>query len=215
MDEIKIVGDVGTVRVFSFGGTSSNICRAARICVDKKWDGKTSDETREYLLKLLKRGHLSPFEFASITFEVETPIFVKNQLVRYRTASFMERSLRYCKAEPSGDELKRVAFAFPPDCVDTVDSAIKGAFQTYRKLVDAGVRREDARQVLPLSTRTRYLMGFKLRNLFHVFDERLTNGAQRETRETVAAMKELAAFRFPEVVSAYDEWNESGRPQTI
>lgn len=143
----------------------------------------------------LQAGHMSVFEFAQIVFRVECPIFVARQLMRYRAASYMERSLRYCAPQSRGYwELHDASEA----CAFTeIDAHEKYSLRRYDALVDDGERKELARAVLPLSTPTVFLMRVDLRALFHIFAERLTARCQIETRAVVEQMRDEAALAFP------------------
>lgn len=185
------------VNIFSQDGLELGVCIAASLCVGKRYNKNSDEEIYKYLLRLLKRGHLSPFEFAGITFRIRCPIYVKNHIIRYRTGSYMERSLRYCKPEELiYDEDPRI------------QEFAKEAFKEYNRLVESGVKKEKARAVLPLATQTELLMKINLRNLFHVFDERLQPVAQQETRELVDEMKRQTGLIFPLAVKAYDALQE-------
>ena len=131
---------------------------------------------------LFRMKHLTPFEFISATFYIECPIFVARQLMRYRCASYVERSLRYC--EP-------------------IDGELTDEYKAARK---QGALKEDARACLPLSTTTALCMRVNLRSLFHIFDERLRKpGAQEETKQLVDEMKRLAEGAFPICMKVWAE----------
>ena len=56
------------------------------------------DEQRTKDLKLLHKivlhKHLSVLEFSNILYQIECPIYIARQLMRYRCSSFLERYLR-------------------------------------------------------------------------------------------------------------------------
>lgn len=142
-------------------------------------------EKNERLLQsLFKMRHFSVFEFSGATFQIECPIYVARQLMRYRAASYIERSLRRCK--PLSD-----------DHVEEYEEALKD-----------GEKKEDARGLLPLSTRTRFLWKMNLREMLHVFDERLTRTTQPLTRDVVAAIFEEAERVYPVILSCWREEHE-------
>lgn len=135
-------------------------------------------ENKTTMRNLLFRNHLTPFEFLRVTFYIECPIYVARQLMRYRCCSYLERSLRYC--EPFED------------------------VPAYRSAIAAGMKREDARALLPLSTQTAYCFTTNMREMFHIFDERLSAHAQSETRNYVAVMKEQIKQIYPNCIELYD-----------
>lgn len=175
--------------------------------------GTTRDEIEQAEKTLrfcVKAGHLTILEFAQLVFRLEVPIFVARQLMRYRNASYIERSLRYC--EPTTREfMKEIE---DPEAAASAYSTIvqheEYSRSVYDDLVRDGSRKEYARAVLPLSTMTVYLMRVDLRELLHIFDERLTPHCQRETKEVVEQMYEITKTLFPITIEEY-EWKK-GRP---
>ena len=79
------------------------------------------------------------------------------------------------------------------------------AFNTYRALLDAGVARELARAVLPVSTYSRMYATVDLHNLFHFLRLRLHEHAQYEIRVYAQAMLELIESIVPMAVTAFRE----------
>lgn len=84
MSKVSLLGSFPVENVDGF------IASTARISTDSR-----QTEVRGLIRYLFRHSHLSPFEFANFTFEIEAPIFVKNHIVRHRSAKFNERSLRY------------------------------------------------------------------------------------------------------------------------
>lgn len=145
------------------------------------FDGVYSQEQDVNLIRSLYASkHMTPFEFVSVTFRIECPIFVARQLMRYRCATYVERSLRYC--EPMEDDVPE-----------------------YRSAIAAGVKKEEARALLPLSTQTEFCMRVNVRSLFHIFDERIHPHAQKETRDLVSMMKDEFAKVYPICSAIYEE----------
>lgn len=168
------------------------------------------EQAEKTLRFCVKAGHLSVLEFAQLVFRIECPIFVARQLMRYRNASYIERSLRYC--EPTTREfMKEIE---DPEAAASAYSTIVAheeySRSVYDDLVTEGAKKEFARAVLPLSTMTVYLMRVDLRELLHIFDERLTPHCQIETKEVVEQMYEITKELFPITIEEY-EWKK-GRP---
>lgn len=146
-------------------------------------------EQYQFIKRLLKNRHLVPFEHNAITYFVECPIYVARQIQRYRTAIISERSLRYC--EPLEEEVK--------------DPNTEFYREAYKALIRGGLKKEKARAILPLWTVTQFYFTINLRNLLHLFDQRLDAHAQEETRELAGKMFEIAKKAFPETLYAYQE----------
>lgn len=167
------------------GFTENRLADVARISTgyDFANQAKKDDKKDEVLLKsLFKMKHFSVFEFSGATFQIECPIYVARQLMRYRAASYIERSLRRCKP-------------FEEDYV-------------YESAISDGSKKEDARSMLPLSTKTRFLWKMNLREMLHVFDERLTTTTQPITRSVVESIFEESKKLFPVILRCWEENNE-------
>ena len=145
----------------------------------------------ELLHKIISYKHLSVLEFSNILYQIECPIYIARQLMRYRCSSFLERSLRVC-GPMEGD----------------------AALEDYKNAIESGMKREDARALLPLSTRTRFLWLVNLRELLHIAEERLTPAAQSMTRDIVHTMVDLAGYSFPNVIEYWQMTREAAQCPT-
>ena len=72
----------------------------------------------------------------------------------------------------------------------------------YDEMIDAGVAKECARDVLPLSTPTKMYMNGTLRSWIHYCELRCDNGTQLEHRIIADQCKELIIQQFPLVSEA-------------
>lgn len=203
--EIEMVGMEG-IKVFEYEtlGDDKTPYLAAKVSVGQYGRIDTTDEVLiDFTKRLLRNKHKTPFEHCVLSFNLRAPIFVFRQLFRYRTASISEQSLRYTEAEPlfySPDPKKEDGNIYYWSC--------KKSWYYYKDLVCQGAKKQDARQVLPVSIFSRALFTINLRNLFHIFDERLATGAQPETRHLVQRMKIAAEGSFPLIIKCYDETRE-------
>lgn len=154
-------------------------------------DDEQHAKNLELLRKIIQYKHLSVLEFSNILYQVECPIYIARQLMRYRCSSFLERSLRVC-GPMEGDAV----------------------LEDYKNAIERGMKREDARALLPLSTRTRFLWLVNLRELLHIAEERLTPAAQSMTREIVHTMVDLAGYIFPNVIEFWQKTREDGKCPT-
>lgn len=148
-------------------------------------------------VQCFKLEHWSVFEFPTVLFRIDCPIFVARQLMRHRNGTFLEKSLRLLDPFPS-HLLKEPA--------DPYRQAYAESLQLYEKLRKGGAKKETARAVLTLNTPTSFLWNISLRSLFNVFNQRLHPSAQKETREIVKQMFNETYGVFPNVL---DAWKES------
>ena len=171
------------------------ISMAAGVCY-----GKTNVDSKR-AERCFRNGHLSVFEHASATFHIKgISRSCMAQLTRHRHASFCVQSQRYCKYGLDGDDWFVVPEAFKqPGFVGdrTLESFYRKKMENdakaYREALQAGVKPEDARYLLPEAKDTELVVTMNCRELFHVFDMRLDKAAQWEVRN-LAGMMQRALF---------------------
>ena len=193
-----------TVEDVAVYGSDETIYQVARVCTGNGFHKfyRSDEITTHFVNNLIKRSHLRCFEFVGIVFGIRCPIFVERQLRTYRKPD-LERSLRYCEPiELVEEESSR-----------EISASHKACLETYKQLRKEGVKKEEARRVLPLDTLTEVVSFYNLRSLFHVFDERLSPAAQSETSKVVEAMKEITRAFFPITISAYDSLRQLEDPK--
>lgn len=159
-----------------------------------EWELGKNDEI--VIKKALSHGHESPLEHVSVTFDMDMSRAAQTQLVRHRIASFSIESMRYCKPG---------AFFIPEAILNMNDEYVALEFKRflssaqsfYDKLVESGVKKEDARYVLPLATKGEIRMTMNLRELRHFIAERTCKHAQKEIRDIALTVKEIVAKIHP------------------
>ncbi len=168
---IRFRSDVD-VELVKASASDSDVLFASRVSTqgERSIDSAGSDASgSEGLIRFLMRErHGSPFEHSVMTFYVRAPIFVWREHMRHRTASYNEESGRYRVLDPEfyvpGPDRPLVqigkagAYEFvpgTPEQLELTTEAIKDscrqAYGAYRKMLDAGVAREVARAVLPVT----------------------------------------------------------------
>ena len=172
MGEEIIFRDDMSVELVKSSASDADVIWAARVSTagDKSLEDVGADPAKsEGLINYLARErHGSPFEHTSMTFFISAPIFVFREFMRHRIASYNEESGRYRELKPvfyiPSKERKLVqigkagAYTFvdgTPEQFDLTVAAIKEtcnlAYANYQKMLDAGVAREVARAVLPVT----------------------------------------------------------------
>lgn len=155
---------------------------------------------KETLARCILKGHDSVLEFADLCVFITCPIFVARQLMRYRAASYLERSMRY--GSPTDDDLIQSDAL----CADLFREHSNKCNKVYDDLFFVyDEPREIARAVLPLSTPTQFVMKANLREWLHIFDQRITPYAQSDTRDLVEQVYEIVKEKFPLVIEKYEE----------
>lgn len=197
------------VRVVETLGTDESITVKAGICFDS--DNSGEEKTDKVIKHLIERDHLSPFEFGRINFEVHCPIFVSRQIMRHRTGNYIEKSLRYT-GNPVQSSLPILTSGLDDvhskTAIEMFDYVAKSSIDIYNGLIRLGVKKEEARRILPLNTQTAFYMGIDLRNLMNLFEQRLALSAQVETRDVVKQMAKWAEFFFPVTMKYWSLKNE-------
>lgn len=162
------------------------IAKAARISRLSKGEGLKDD--RQLIRELIEKGHYSVLEFADATFYLnQVSRSFLAQITRHRLASFMVESMRY--TEPNGDKIpKSIATELDDDLFDQYIKAQEFSNNIYDRLVDAGIKKEDARFVLPIGTMTSMYMRANFREWRHIIKLRTSSEAQWEIREVVEEM---------------------------
>ena len=155
--------------------------------------------SRKLIAELFRSGHTSTFEHVSFTFGIDGLSRVaSHQLVRHRLASFSQQSQRYVKMTPDPD-----AVVIPPSVKDNPEAlglyeeSVRVSQETYGRLVEMGIPKEDARFILPHGHSTRLVLTMNARELHHFFGLRLCRRAQWEIRELARKMLVLCREEAP------------------
>lgn len=161
------------------------IADAARTCY--KSEGKGKDDDSRLISACFKNGHHSVLEHSSVTIRFICDRGVSHELVRHRLASFSQESTRYCnysKGKFGGEITVIKPVGLKEDSMEYFiwEDACRKAETSYLALIEAGVKPETARSVLPTSLKTEVVMTANLRELYHIIDIRDTREAQPDMR---------------------------------
>lgn len=173
---------------------------------------------------LMDNAHWSPLQHISFGFKIETRRSISAQIFRHRSLNGQEWSLRY--AEPLGFEEIELRREHPTNrqssseifdppisfegtsgsCCASVE--IKDLLDDieilYNKLIEAGVAKECARDILPLCTKTTIHITATLRDLLGFLNVRCDHHAQKEVRDIATAIGEELEKEIPEIMSSID-----------
>ena len=176
---------------------AAKICYAKDVSIKKLQKKINDNDVSAFITKLLESGHESPFEHISFTFGIEgISRACSHQLVRHRMASFSQRSQRYCFEDGFN-------YIEPEDINENEDKFFRDFMrhskEVYSKLIDKGVKPEDARMVLPNACETKIIVTMNARELLHFFKLRCCKRAQKEIREVAFMMKNICRKVAPNV----------------
>ena len=176
-------------------------------------NNQNNKETAPKLISyLIKHKHWSPFEMVSMCIKINTTRSIAAQILRHRSFSFQEFSQRYAPVtdEPIIQQLRCQDHKNRQNSTDDFDPIEKQHFEIqlqqhydqamhlYKQMLQAGVAKECARDVLPLSAPTTLYMHGNLRSWIHYADLRSSNGTQQEHMVIAEGVKELIAVHFPQ-----------------
>jgi thymidylate synthase (FAD) len=184
---------------------------------------QNNTETSARLIKyLIDHKHWSPFEMVNMCVSIETTRSIAAQILRHRSFSFQEFSQRYAKVAADSvipelrlqDHTNRQNSIEASDAdkeqlkglIDCIDNHFASSMFLYEELLEAGVAKECAREVLPLATPTRLYMNGTIRSWLHYVDLRTSNGTQKEHALIASQIQDILYSKIPNVCEAmYNE----------
>lgn len=196
------------------------IARVSSIRIDK------SEKPEGLINYLINNKHWSPFEHSFITFEIVTSKAIGIQLLRHRSFTFQEFSQRYAVVENMEPiepiELRKQAETNRQSSTDIFDPLItlsdniihnlpaskqveiilQDIQNLYNRLLKAGVAKECARMILPMTTQTTIYMTGSVRSWIHFLDIRDDVHAQLEVQLIAKEMKKLFIQELPIISKA-------------
>lgn len=179
------------------------IAMAARTCYNSRSKDQVNKRA-DFVKGLIKSGHETPLEFASATFDINgISRICQNQLVRHRHASFCVLSERYV-------DISKMEITFPYEVLRQYEGAIdyvSEAKRIYKDLLALGVKREDARFLLPQGINTNVCVNMNFRALRHFLKLRLDKHAQWEIRKVAMEIYDICNERWPWLVFDMEDLN--------
>lgn len=173
---------------------ASFIGEMAAICYDAKTDEQSNIRRAR---KCANDGHLATMRFAYAVFNVSgISRACSHQFVRSKHLDFLQRSQRYCK-EGEGEVVLPV---FDNDQQEQVYAAsVLSSMDAYDKLIRLGVKKEDARFVLPEAFETELNAVGNLQAWKDFIKLRADKHAQWEIRAVAIEINNILAENCPEL----------------
>lgn len=181
--------------------------KAGRVA-HQSFNKETPDSHIKFIRMLIKLGHTSVLEHAVASFKISgVSRSLTHQLVRHRIASYTQKSQRYVDESTfeyvTPDKIKENEAAF-----DIYNNFMNYCKETYKKLKEIGIPKEDARFVLPNATKTEIVITANLREFRHMISLRGSKEAQWEIRrmfiEILKILKEYAPTVFEDFIIEND-----------
>lgn len=124
-----------------------------------------------------------------------------HQFVRHRGFSFSQESQRYVDFQKGSADKNYPPFIFPEGMTEEQENKLFEAYRSsvmqYEDLRKLGLKKEDARFVLPNAASTRLVASASVRELAHFLDIRCAKDAQWEIRRMAREMAKLAYMAAP------------------
>ena len=228
-----------TVELVRSSAHDSDVLFAARVSTqgeqtlgDAQSGASAQTRDRGLINYLMRDRHGSPFEHNSMTFYVQAPIFVFREFMRHRIASYNEESGRYRDLRPvfyvpaPERNLLQVgkpgAYDFLPGSAeqaalvnDEVRAVATEAFTSYQRMLEAGIAREVARIVLPLTIYSSMYVTVNARSLMNFLSLRTKREGSHfpsfPQREIEMCAEKMEAFWADLMPLTYAAFNENGR----
>jgi thymidylate synthase (FAD) len=167
--------------------------QAGRTCY-KSENRITTESSKKFVEFILKRGHESVIEHSAATVKIICDRGVTHELVRHRLAAYSQESTRYCNYKggvtfviPPWVYIPEGKYDFVPSTKGHVDFEWAGvmlkAEQAYIKLLEMGWPPQQARSVLPNSTKTEIVITANFREWRHIFRLCCSKAAHPQMRE--------------------------------
>ena len=236
--EITFRSDV-TVELVRHSASDSDVLFAARVSTqgEQTLESASSGEEatgrdRGLINYLMRDRHGSPFEHNSMTFYVQAPIFVFREFMRHRIASYNEESGRYRELRPvfyvPGPDRRLVqvgkpgAYEFEPGTPEQlaltrneIESVCREAYASYQRMLEAGVAREVARAVLPVTLYSSMYVTMNARSLMNFLSLRTkregTFFPSFPQREIEMVAEKMEAFWEPLMPMTAEAFTKNGR----
>jgi len=191
---------------------------AGRTCY-KSENKITEDSYKSFTEMVLKRGHESVIEHSAMTVKFICDRGVTHELVRHRLCAFSQESTRYCNYKggitfviPPWVDLEEGDYSyyviegiyfFDGDILNTWADSMAKSEEDYISLIEDGWTPQQARSVLPNSTKTEIVVTANFREWRHIFRLRCSKAAHPQMREIMLPLhkrcKELVPIIFDDI----------------
>jgi len=159
----------------------------AGICYNSKNEPKANVKRA---IHCKESGHLATLRFATATFHIQgISRTCSHQMVRSKFLDFLQRSQRYCK-EVNADY---VVPNLNKEQEEVYYTAIQSAKRTYENLLSLGMKKEDARFVLPEATTTELIVVGNFQAWLDFIALRADTHAQWEIRDVAKTINNILA----------------------
>lgn len=229
MPDLQFKSDMD-VQLIDHMGNDLSICASARVSTTLEMFDYSGVKNKGLINFLMRDRHGTPFEHNSISFRVSAPLFVFYEWHRHRVGwSYNEESGRYRELDPVfylprfdrplRQTGKPGAYTFERGDGEQLfhtehnhQEVARVAWDAYQDMLQHGVAREVARNVLPVSIYKTMYATCNLRSLFSFLSLRWAHPLSQvptfpldEIQIVAQGMEDLARPLFPMAFEAFDK----------
>lgn len=197
------------VELLSNFGDDKMVCTCARVSYNKDVSNYTEEQNEKLIKYLVEHKHTSVFRHPQLQFRITCPIYVERQLRKHEigfelgltpepNSSINSISGRYVdfsdsytkintwrKQSKSSKQGSDGVVDNQERCKEIEENVIEYCKLAYDELLELSVSKEQARTILPLNLNTTFIWTGSFLSFIHLFNLRLKNDAQEETRNLV------------------------------
>lgn len=180
--------------------SAARLCYANTVNIETLMENLTWEKIKTLVESLVESGHASPLCQINFTFAIEgIDRATSLQLLRHHVGLVADqRSQRYVNEE-NFQYIVPKAIA-NSDMASEYESFMQNIAGFYKRLLNAGFKKEDARSILPNACETKLIITVNAQELLHIFNLRCCQRAQQPIRELANEMlklcKEVAPIIF-------------------
>jgi thymidylate synthase (FAD) len=219
MKEIEVIPG-GWIRLLGVMGTDLDIVNDARQSYDVEHRELSADDAG-LINFLVKHRHGTPLEGVEFKFQIKAPLPVAREWMRHRYASYNEVSGRYVKqtlgfyqpgkeairtqvGKPGSYSYEEIKDANTQEKVAEVfRNSYNRSYADYETLLELGVAKELARNVLAQGMFTKFMYKCNGRSLMNFISLRNDERAMYEIRMYAAAIEKVFEFHLPLTHAAF------------
>lgn len=219
MKEIEVIPG-GWIRLLGVMGTDLDIVNDARQSYDVEHRAVT--ESDQGLINfLIKNRHGTPTEGVEFKFQIKAPLPVAREWMRHRNSSFNEVSGRYVKqtlgfyqpapeairtqvGKPGNYYYEQIKDANIQEKVAEIfNNSYNRSYEDYESLIELGVAKELARNILAQGMFTKFMYKTNARSLMNFLSLRNDERAMYEIRMYAAAIEQIFKTSLPLTHAAF------------
>ena len=181
-------------------------------CARVSSDNQDNPEIEKLIKYCIKNNHWSIFEMGNMCIEVIAPLFVINQILRHKSFSFQQFSMRYNTVDKITDDIyipefrqKNKSNRQSSEHIHYNNDYYKNEFirinneslELYNKMLNDNVANECARNIINISQMSKIYINGSIRSWIHYLQIRTDQHSQKEHREVGLLKKNIFKENVP------------------